>query len=160
MKTPNNDENVKKKVLSIRITEEMEKLFSMIAEEQGVSIAKYLRDAGIILAEMATDDKDLMALLGEKDKIKAAKTFHLLFQETKDTIVNSSQSVFDRLVNRIDRIEKLIEIFIYIYLFHTPEVKESLKQSAKQSAQERKKKVMAILSKSNGGTTDTHIDVQ
>jgi hypothetical protein len=143
-----NKDEVKEKRYSVRLTKDMDRLISIVAKERGITVAKYLRDSGIILAEMSTDEKELYSMVKEEDRSSVQKTFHLLFQETKDIVVNSSQGLFDKLSERIDRLERFVEIILYVYLFHTPEVKESEKQKSKKSAQERKKKVMKILNES------------
>ncbi len=140
-----NKSEVKEKVYSVRLTSDMDKLFSIIAKERGMTVSKYLRDSGIILAEMSADEKELYKKVKEEDRLDIQKTFHLLFQETQDLVVNSTEGMYERLSERVNKLEQLLETFLYVYLYHTPEVKESEKQKSKKSAQVRKLKVMKIL---------------
>ncbi|MCA9408676.1 MAG: hypothetical protein KC733_08300 [Candidatus Omnitrophica bacterium] len=137
--------NVKEKRYSVRLTKDMERLFKIVANERGITVGRYLRDAGLAIAEMSIDEKGLAELIDKKDRDKFQKTFHMHLQETKDLVVNSSQRILEELSDRIGRVENFLEIFLYVYLYHTPEVKDIGKDSAKKSAQDRKKKVMSVI---------------
>ncbi len=138
---------LKTNIVTVRLTDDMLKLFSMLASEQKVTVGKYMRDAAVLLAEMSTDEKDIMSLIKDKDKIKAQKAVHSLIIETKDSLLNSNQQLFDRVSARIEKLEKLVQLFLYSYFFHTPEVKETMKDQARKSAKERKKGVLLLLDK-------------
>jgi len=146
--------SVKEKRYSVRLTKDMERLFKIVADERGITVGKYLRDAGLAIAEMSIDEKGLAELIDKKDRDKFQKTFHMHLQETKDLVVNSSQSILEELNDRIERVENFLEIFLYVYLYHTPEVKEIRKDSAKKSAQDRKKKIMSVIKKSQNENID------
>jgi len=138
---------LKTNIVTVRLTDDMLKLFTLLASEQKVTVGKYMRDAAVILAEMSTDEKDIMSLIKDKDKIKAQKAVHSLVIETKDSLLNSNQQLFDRISARIEKLEKLVQLFLYSYFFHTPEVKETMKDQARKSAKERKKGVLLLLDK-------------
>src|SRR3989338_8474677 len=138
---------LKTNIVTVRLTDDMLKLFSMLASEQKVTVGKYMRDAAVILAEMSTDEKEIMSLIKDKDKIKAQKAVHSLVIETKDSLLNSNQQLFDRISARIEKLEKLVQLFLYSYFFHTHEVKETMKDQARKSAKERKKGVLLLLDK-------------
>lgn len=131
----------------VRLTEDMNKLFTMCAKEKGVTVGKYLRDSGLILAEMNLDEKELLDFIKDKDKLKVQKTHQMLIQETKDTLLNSIKSLYDNLSKRLTRQEKLLEMFLYSYFFHTPEVDWPLKDHASRSAKKRKKSVLELVDK-------------
>lgn len=144
-------QKLKSNVITIRLTDDMHKLFNMIASEQKVTVGKYMRDASVILAEMSTDEKEIISLIKDKDKIKAQKAFHALLIETKDSLLNSNKELFDRISVRVEKLEKLVHLFLYSYFFHTPEVKETMKEQARKSAKERKKGVLELLEKMTEG---------
>lgn len=142
-----NERALKTITKGVRLTEDMNKLFTVLAKEKGVPVGKYLRDAGLILAEMCLDEKELLDFIKDKDKLKVQKTHHILIQETKDTLINSIGSLHDNLSKRLDRQEKLLELFLYSYFFHTPEVEGPLKEHASRSAKKRKKSVLELVDK-------------
>ncbi len=150
-------QKLKSNVVTIRLTNDMHKLFNMIASEQKVTVGKYMRDAAVILAEMSTDEKEVMALIKDKDKIKAQKAMHALLIETKDSLLNSNKELFDRISARIEKLEKLVHLFLYSYFFHTPEVKETMKDQARRSAKERKKGVLQLLDKMTDEGTNPRV---
>jgi hypothetical protein len=137
--------DVKTSRVSVRLTEDMYKLFAMIAEEQKLTVPKFLRDAGLILAEMSSDEKEILSLIKDKDKLKAMKNIHSLIIETKDTLVSGNHQLYDRLFKKIDRVEKLVYLFLYSYFFHTPEVKVAVKDEARKSAKTRQEGVLELL---------------
>ena len=127
--------------VSVRLTQDMNKLIAMIAEEQSLTVGKYLRDAGLILAEMTLDEKEMLDTVKNTDKKKAQKTFHTMIQETKHTLMNSTKELSDRIL----KLEKLIKMLLYVYLYHTPEINKSKKEEAKKSAKLREKKILEFL---------------
>ena len=124
--------------VSVRLTQDMNKLIAMIAEEQSLTVGKYLRDAGLILAEMTLDEKEMLDTVKNTDKKKAQKTFHTMIQETKHTLMNSTKELSDRIL----KLEKLIKMLLYVYLYHTPEINKAKKEEAKKSAKLREKKIL------------------
>ncbi|MCK4882105.1 MAG: hypothetical protein KAS92_03670 [Candidatus Omnitrophica bacterium] len=129
----------------VRLTKDMDKLFSMIADEHNTTVGKYLRDAGIILAEMSIDEREILELIKDKDKLKVQKKFQHLIEESKHSVLNSIVRVHEDMSNRFDKLEILLRAFLYVYLFHTPEVKIHLKESAKKSAQVREQKILSYV---------------
>lgn len=147
MNEKNDPRTLKTSRVTVRLNDDMLKLFTMLASEQKVTVGKYLRDAAVILAEMTTDEKEILSLIKDKDKIKAQKAVHSLVIDTKDSLLNSNKELFDRIASRIEKLEKLIHLFLYSYFFHTPEIKETMKDQARRSAKERKKGVLQLLDK-------------
>ncbi len=142
-KTENKDLKTVRKC--VRLTKDMDKLFSIIAKEHNTTVGKYLRDAGIILAEAAIDEKEILEFIKDKDKLKVKKKFQHLFEEARNIVINSIAELHGNISTRIDRLEKLMELFLYFYLFHTPEVPEHKKEAAAKSASKRKRKIMAYV---------------
>lgn len=128
----------------VRLSEDMNKLFSMVAKDHNTTVGKYLRDAGLILAEMSVDEKQFLQQISAEDKMIVQKKFQNLLEENKDIVINGIKSLYDLLSERIDKIEKLIEIFIYVYLYHTPELDKGLHENAVKSGLKRRKRVLEI----------------
>jgi hypothetical protein len=144
----NTDNNKVKTVRKcVRLTKDMDRLFSIVAKDHNTTVGKYLRDSGLILAEISVDEKQFLQQVSAEDKMIVQKKFELIFQEIKDIVVNSSAGLYDALTARINKLERLTELFLYAYLFHTPEVPEHKKQEAVQSARKRKRKVMEFVEK-------------
>ncbi len=137
----------KTKTIGVRVTADENKLFVMLAQEQGVSISEFMRNAIINYAQMTLEHKELLNELGLVDVNKSGATFHSTIEETREIICTSITTLNDRLSGKVDRIEKLIDAFLYAYLFHTPEVNDENKNNAKQSAVIRKKRVLALMEK-------------
>jgi len=128
----------------VRLSEDMNKLFLIVAKEHKTTVGKFLRDAGLIMAEMSVDQKEFLELIKDKDELKVQKKFQTLFEENKDLVVNGIQNLYETLSERIDKIEKLIEIFIYVYLYHTPEIDKGSHENAVKSGLKRRKRVLEI----------------
>jgi hypothetical protein len=142
----NTDNNKVKTVRKcVRLTKDMDRLFSIVAKDHNTTVGKYLRDSGLILAEISVDEKQFLQQVSAEDKMIVQKKFELIFQEIKDLVVNSSAGLYDTLRARIDRLERLTELFLYAFLFHTPEVPEHKKEEAVQSAKKRKRKVLELV---------------
>lgn len=129
----------KGKTIGIRVTAEENKLFEALANEQGITVSELLRTAGLTIAEMSVENREL---LGKKDS-ESSRYVHTLIEKVQETLANSIKESNTILSGKLNKVEKLIDAFLYAYLFHTPEVKDSQKQNAKNSAIVRKKKVLA-----------------
>lgn len=129
----------KGKTIGIRVTAEENKLFEALANEQGITVSEILRTAGLTIAEMSVESREL---LGKKDS-ESSRYVHTLIEKVQETLANSIKESNTILSGKLNKVEKLIDAFLYAYLFHTPEVKDSQKQNAKNSAIVRKKKVLA-----------------
>lgn len=127
------------KTIGIRVTAEENKLFEALAKEQGITVSELLRTAGLTIAEMSVESREL---LGKKDS-ESSRYVHTLIEKVQETLANSIKESNTILSGKLNKVEKLIDAFLYAYLFHTPEVKDSQKQNAKNSAIVRKKKVLA-----------------
>jgi len=43
------------------------------------------------------------------------------------------------------KLEKLVKMLLYVYLYHTPEINKTKKEEAKKSAKQREKKILEFL---------------
>lgn len=132
------------KTKTVRLTPQEIKLFEIIAKGQGVTVSEFMRTASLTIAEMSIDNKELLQSLG-KDETQAFQNIKILLSELKDTILNSIKGSNTSIMRKLDYVEKLVDISLYSYLFHTPEIKETLKQQARKSALERKKKILSFI---------------
>ncbi len=133
----------KGKIIGIRVSFQENKLFETLAQGQGTTVSEFLRTAGLTLAEMEVDNKEVLKLIG-KDRTGISNVLSLI-ESIKETLANSIKESNTLLSHKVDKVEKLVHAFLYAYFFHTPEVKESLKAEAKRAAVDRKKKVDALI---------------
>lgn len=132
-----------RKMIGVRVSPQENKLFEVMAQEQRVTVSEFLRTAGLTLAEMSVESREFLKSFG-KDGRQTYQNIQTMLETLKETLANSIKGSDTHLSRKIDKIERLIGAFIYVYLFHTPEVKDTLKQQAKQSALARKQKVLTL----------------
>ena len=123
--------------VNLRVTAEEMKLMTMLAEREGASISEFLRNAVLTMSEIYLENKEFLSSLPDKDKVNAVGMLKALIIENQEIAANSIKGSHEDLLERIERVEKLIGVFVYVYLFHTPEVTESKKKQAKESAVDR-----------------------
>ncbi len=134
---------------SIRFTDEEEKLIEMVSEEgwKG-NTAGFCREAILTAAERHIENKELAEGLGGEEKAKDVQvSISEMIEEAKEVLANSIHQSNEGLSQRITKLEKFMKVFLYAYLYHTPEVDEGMKKSASIAADARVKKVMALCEK-------------
>jgi len=140
---------VREKKRSIRFTAEEEKIIEMVAEEgwNGNS-SVFCREAILTAAERHIENKELAEGLGGEEKAKDVQVaISEMIAEAKEVLANSIHQSNEGLSQRITKLEKFMEVFLYAYLYHTPEIDENMKQEASVAADKRVKKVMALCEK-------------
>ena len=135
----------KSKTIGIRATPQEVKLFEALAKEQGTTVSEFLRTAGLTIAEMSVENRELLG----KNNSEPYRNIQTLIKNVEETLANSIKESNTILSSKLNKVEKIIDAFLYAYLFHTPEVKDSQKQVAKNSAIVRKKKVLALIDDNN-----------
>ena len=135
----------KSKTIGIRATPQEVKLFEALAKEQGTTVSEFLRAAGLTIAEMSVENRELLG----KNNSESYRNIQTLIKNVEETLANSIKESNTILSGKLNKVEKIIDAFLYAYLFHTPEVKDSQKQVAKNSAIVRKKKVLALIDENN-----------
>jgi len=132
------------KSIGIRVSEDEWTLFDIVARSQGITVSEFLRQSGIHYAEMSAENKDFLDSIGQNSEA-AQNTVHEFLTDLKEVIFQSLKHTHDDLSVQVKRVEKLIDVFLYAYLFHQPEVKEVLKENAMKSAIRRKEKVLSMI---------------
>lgn len=148
---PNNETKLHKtKVVSFRVSAEENRIFELLAKDQGISVSEFFRMAGMTIAEMSLDNKDFLKALG-KEPVNALGKIESIMEATRDILANSIKESNALMTMKMERLEKVLDAFLYAYLFHTPEVNDQRKQHAMQSAVTRKKKVLSLVENDKGG---------
>lgn len=137
--------HLKRNVVSIRITDDEKKLLDLLANQQGINVPEYVRRALLTIAQMSSDNQDFLDSIGSKNKEFVVQELKSMIADSKDVLANSIKGSHEGLLERIEKLEKLLDCFLYAYLYHTPEVPEKNKISAKESALIRKKKVLSLI---------------
>lgn len=137
--------NTKISRVNLRITPQEIKLIRMMAQKEGLNLSEYLRNVVLTIAESSVESREFLNSVSDNNKDNAVQILKGLILENKDTTANSIKGVFDALLDRFDKVERLIDVFIYVFLYHTPEVIDTKKKQAKDSAVERLKKTLALI---------------
>ena len=146
-------EEKKERFIGIRVTEDQYRLFQLLAKEQNVSVSEFLRSGVVNFAEKFVESQQVLESVEDKDKKAAQQTIHAMITEVRGVLANSIQQSDERVCRRVEHMQKLLEAFLYAYLYHTPEIPEEMKKEAKRSALARQKRVLELMSLRNQQNT-------
>lgn len=141
----NQKENPKRLKLDFRVSPEEKKLVQMAARREEEAVSEYLRKVVLALIESSLENRELLSSIPDSERDNAVSVLKNLINDDKETTANSIKGAYEGLIDRLDRLEKLIGVFIYVFLYHTPEVIDTKKRQAKESALERVKKALSLI---------------
>lgn len=141
----NHKENPKKLKLDFRVSPEEKKLVQLAARREEEAVSEYLRKVVLAIVESSIESRDLLRSIPDNERDNAVTVLRNLIIDDKETTANSIKGAYEGLMDRLDQLEKLIGIFIYVFLYHSPEVIDAKKKQAKESAIERMKKALALI---------------
>ena len=140
----NQKENPKRLKLDFRVSPEEKKLVQMAARREEEAVSEYLRKVVLALVESSLESRELLSSIRDNERDNTVSVLKNFMMDDKETAANSIKGAYEALINRLDRLEKLIGVFIYVFLYHTPEVPDPKKKQAKESALERVKKALSL----------------
>ncbi len=131
--------------LDTRFTAEERNLVALMAQKEGISISEYLRNCAVVFAQSSIEYSELLNSIPGNKKDNAVEMLRALINEDKETTLNSIKAAYEGMLEKFERMEKLIGILMYVYFFHTPQVIDSKKKEARESAVTRVKKSLALI---------------
>ena len=124
--------NLKSSKVTLRMTAEEIKLIRMMAEREGITVSEYFRSVLLTLAEHSIESREFLNSVSEVNKDNVVQVLKSLIIEGKDTTLNSLLKLHENWAERYDRLEKLLGILAYVFLYHMPEVADDKKKEAKE----------------------------
>lgn len=126
-------------VIPLRINDNEKAFLDQFCKQQNIRVSTFLRSCAIDYAVKMMEDKEVMADIHPQDPSVARATFHQAFEQFED----SMKATISKLDERMLIMEKLMDLLMYVFLYHTPAVSQNNAMVAEASALERRKHIKA-----------------
>lgn len=127
-------------IKSIKFSDEEYEFLSIAAKENNMSFSSYIRHAAINFSIQNDMEEAINEELSEITS-EPKKMILDLLKENTQILSKTIETMSNNISRENDKIHNLLDLLIYIYFYHTPEVPEDLKNEANRSALTRKKKL-------------------